>query len=181
MNVSGKRIVLDPGHGGSDPGAIAPGIVEKELNLDISMRTRSLLQNAGFDVVMTRTTDVFVELADRAAIANSANADIFISIHGNSFNGSARGVETFWYGKYEKENSIRLAHALQDNVVRTTTISYRRVAEGNFHVIRETKIPSALLEVGFIDHPADAEKLKQSKYRQLAAEGIMHGVLDYFK
>ncbi|MBO1912678.1 N-acetylmuramoyl-L-alanine amidase, partial [Microvirga sp. 3-52] len=71
--------------------------------------------------------------------------------------------------------------ALQNNVVSKMNMSYRRVAEGNFHVIRETKVPSALLEVGFIDNPSDAAKLKQSKYRQLAAEGIMLGALDYFR
>ncbi len=181
VNVTGKKIVLDPGHGGSDPGAQALGLVEKELNLDIALRTKNLLESAGFSVVMTRTTDVFVSLAGRAEIANSSNADIFISIHGNSFNGATQGVETFWYGKYEKANSMRLAHALQNNVVSKMNMSYRRVAEGNFHVIRETKVPSALLEVGFIDNPSDAAKLKQSKYRQLAAEGIMLGALDYFR
>ena len=181
VNVTGKKIVLDPGHGGSDSGAKALGIVEKTLNLDIALRTKNLLENAGFSVVMTRTTDTYVSLAGRAAIANNSNADIFISIHGNAFNGSANGVETFWYGKFEKANSIRLANLLQDNVVSKTNISHRRVAEGNYHVIRETEIPSALLEVGFIDNPSDAAKLKQSKYKQLAAEGIMLGVLDYFR
>jgi N-acetylmuramoyl-L-alanine amidase len=181
VNVTGKKIVLDPGHGGSDPGARASGIVEKELNLDIALRTKNLLESAGFSVVMTRTTDVFVALERRAEIANTSNADIFISIHGNSFNGATQGLETFWYGKYEKANSMRLAHALQNNLVSKMNMSYRRVAEGNFHVIRETKIPSALLEVGFIDNPSDAAKLKQSKYRQLAAEGIMLGALDYFR
>ncbi|WP_172371513.1 N-acetylmuramoyl-L-alanine amidase family protein [Sporosarcina jiandibaonis] len=181
VNVTGKKIVLDPGHGGSDSGAKALGIIEKELNLDIALRTKKLLENAGFSVFMTRTTDTYVSLAGRAAIANNLKADIFVSIHGNAFNSSARGVETFWYGKFEKANSNRLANLLQYNVVSKTNISHRRVAEGNFHVIRETAIPSALLEVGFIDNPSDAAKLKQSKYRQLAAEGIMLGVLDYFK
>jgi N-acetylmuramoyl-L-alanine amidase len=181
VDVNGKVIVLDPGHGGSDSGAQASGIIEKELNLDIALRTKSLLENAGFSVIMTRTTDTYVSLAGRAAIANISNADIFISIHGNAFNRSARGVETFWYGKFEKANSMRLANLLQNNVVSKTNISNRRVAEGNFHVIRETEIPSALVEVGFIDNPSDAAKLKQSKYRQLAAEGIMLGVLDYFR
>lgn len=176
----GEVVVLDPGHGGIDPGAMASGIVEKTLNLDIALRTKKLLENAGITVIMTRSTDVYVELADRAKIANDSNADIFISIHGNSFNSIANGTETFWYGKYERANSILLANTLQNNVVKTTGIRHRRVAEGNFHVIRETKIPSALVEVGFIDNPSDAAKLKQSKYKQLAAQGILNGVLEYF-
>lgn len=180
IHFSNKSIVLDPGHGGRDPGALGLGIVEKELNMDIAKRVQRLLENVGARVIMTRSNDVFIELAERAKIANEANADIFVSIHGNSFTGLATGVETFWYGKYEKEYSMRLAQALQNRVVASLQLSNRRVAEGNFHVIRETKIPSALVEVGFIDNPYDAGKLRQSRYRQLAAEGIFYGVLDYF-
>lgn len=180
LNIVGKSVVLDPGHGGSDSGAIGIGIVEKTLNLDIALRTKNLLENAGFTVIMTRTTDVFIPLADRTAIANDSNADIFISIHGNSFNRTTNGIESFWYGKYEKENSIKLANALQTNMVNLTGMRHRRVAEGNFHVIRETKIPSSLVEVGFIDNESDAAKLRQSKYRQLTAQGILQGVIDYF-
>ena len=93
----------------------------------------------------------------------------------------AKGVETFWYGKYEKENSIRLANLLQKNAIAKTNMHYRRVAEGNFHVIRETKIPSALLEVGFLDNAEDAALLKQNKYRQLHAEGIRNAVIEYLR
>lgn len=177
----GKVVVLDPGHGGIDPGASALGIVEKRLNLDIALRTRKLLENAGYTVIMTRSTDIFIPLAGRAKIANDSNADIFISIHGNSMNGSISGIETFWYGKFERANSIRLANSLQTNLVNSMNIRHRRVAEGNFHVIRETKMPSALVEVGFIDNPGDAAKLKQAKYKQLAAQGILNGVQNYFK
>ncbi|MCM3112003.1 N-acetylmuramoyl-L-alanine amidase [Lederbergia lenta] len=177
----GKVVIIDPGHGGSDSGALGIGLVEKTLNLDISIRAKKLLESAGFTVIMTRTTDVFISLQERARIANTSNADIFISIHGNSFNANAKGVETFWYGKYEKAKSIQLATALQKNVVNITQSDDRSVKEGNFHVIRETKIPSALLEVGFVDNPIDAAKLRQNSYKQLLAEGILSGTLEYFK
>ncbi|MFD1706498.1 N-acetylmuramoyl-L-alanine amidase [Siminovitchia sediminis] len=179
-SLAGKKIVLDPGHGGYDSGARASGLIEKKLNLDIALRAEKLLRNAGASVVMTRKTDSYISLPARSQIANSSGADIFISIHGNAFNGTAQGVETFWYGKYQKQNSIRLAHSLQDSLVSKLDLRYRRVAEGNFHVIRETKIPSALVEVGFLDHPVDAAKLKKSYYRDRAAEGILLGVIDYF-
>ncbi|MDW0114037.1 N-acetylmuramoyl-L-alanine amidase [Sporosarcina saromensis] len=175
-----KVVVLDAGHGGSDPGAKGIGFFEKELNLDLALRTRSLLEKAGYTVIMTRTTDEFLSLSQRASIANSSDGDIFISIHGNSLNGAVKGVETFWYGKYEKENSLKLAGILQKNVIKQTNMVNRRVAEGNFHVIRETKIPSALLEVGFIDNEEDAAKLRQDKYKRLIAEGIYQSVQDYF-
>lgn len=178
--LSGKVIVLDPGHGGRDPGASANGIVEKELVLDVALRTKKLLEDAGAIVIMTRTTDIFLELAERAAIANSSNADIFISIHANKFNGSANGTETFYHSKYERNNSSKLAHSLQSSMVSKLGTSYRRVAEGDYHVIRETTIPSALIELGFMDHSGDAAKLKQTKYRNLAAEAILEGIKNYF-
>lgn len=179
--LAGRTIMLDPGHGGSDPGAIANGMVEKDLVLDISKRAQKLLEDAGAKVIMTRETDVFVSLPNRAQMANNSDAEIFISVHANSFNGTARGTETFWHGRHERTRSIRLANALQTSVVKNIGTNYRRVVEGNYHVIRETKIPSALLEVGFMDHAGDAAKLRQSKYRQLAAVGILEGVIQYFK
>lgn len=120
MTTTGKTVVLDAGHGGRDPGAQANGLVEKTLNLDIAKRTKSELEKRGFKVIMTRNSDVFLELSDRSKIANNSGADIFISIHGNSFTSSTQGVETFWYGKYEKQNSIKLANYLQDRVVSKT-------------------------------------------------------------
>ncbi|WBL14545.1 N-acetylmuramoyl-L-alanine amidase [Sutcliffiella sp. NC1] len=178
--LDGMVIVLDPGHGGKDPGASANGIVEKNLVLDISLRAKKLLEDQGAIVIMTRETDVFLELHERAAIANSSNADIFISVHANKFNGSANGIESFWYGKHEKNSSIKLSNSLQNALVQATGMNYRRVAEGNYHVIRETKIPSSLIEIGFLDHPNDSGKLKQAKYKQLAAEGILQGIINYF-
>ena len=180
VSLQGKKVVLDAGHGGHDPGAVARGLVEKEIVLDTALRAERLLKNAGARVIMTRKTDIFLELSERAAIANSSGADLFISIHANKFNGEAKGVETFWYGKYEKQRSINLAHALQNQLVAKMGMSYRRVAEGNFHVIRETKIPSSLIEIGFIDHPQDSAKLAQAIYRERAAEAVLLGIGDYF-
>ncbi|MBU9713713.1 N-acetylmuramoyl-L-alanine amidase, partial [Bacillus tamaricis] len=179
--LSRKTIVLDAGHGGSDPGAIANGMRESDLVLDISLRTKALLEAQGATVIMTRTRDVYLTLAERAAIGNNSNADIFISVHANAFNGTANGTETFWNNRYAGQNSSKLAHSLQNAVVRKMGTTHRRVAQESFHVIRETRIPSALLEVGFMDHSGDAAKLKQNSYRQRAAEGILDGVLNYFK
>ncbi|WP_368503236.1 N-acetylmuramoyl-L-alanine amidase [Alkalihalophilus sp. As8PL] len=181
ISLQGKTIILDPGHGAHDSGGIANGMREKDVVLDISLRAETLLKNAGAEVIMTRRTDIFLTLAERAAIANNSNADIFISVHTNIFDGTAQGTETFWHGRHEREDSIKLAHALQNAVISKIGTHYRRVAEGNYHVIRETTIPSALLEVGFKDHPADAAKLRSDQYRQLSAEGIYIGVLNYFQ
>ena len=180
--TNGKVVMLDAGHGGGDPGALGLyGLVEKTVVLDITLRTEQLLKNAGYTVLMTRSTDKFLTLGERSVLANNSNADIFVSIHANAFNGAARGIETFWYGKYERTNSIRLATLLQNNMVSSMGLSYRRVAEGNYSVIRETRVPSALVEVGFIDNSYDAQRLSQASFRQLAAQGIYNGIVDYFK
>ncbi|RKL68037.1 hypothetical protein CR203_05935 [Salipaludibacillus neizhouensis] len=178
--LSGRTIVLDAGHGGPDPGAQAGGMEEKELILDITLRAQKLLEEAGATVIMVRSTDVFYELRERSAIANASGADVFVSIHANAYNGTANGTETFYHTRFEAALSKKLAHALQDATIAKLGTNYRRVAEGNFHVIRETKIPSALLEVGFMDHTGDAAKLRQSSYRQRSAEGILNGLVNYF-
>ncbi|MBU9721748.1 MULTISPECIES: peptidoglycan-binding protein [Bacillaceae] len=176
-----RIIVLDPGHGAKDPGGRANGLVEKSVVLDISLRARDLLQAAGYVVIMTRSTDEYLTLEERAKIGNTSNADIFISVHANIFNGTANGTETFWNNNHKGSDSRRLAHAVQNAVVSNIGTNSRRVDQASFHVIRETKIPSILLEVGFLDHSADAGKLKQSTYRQRAAQGILEGVNEYFK
>jgi N-acetylmuramoyl-L-alanine amidase len=179
--LSGKVIMLDPGHGAHDPGAIAGGMRESDLVLDISLRAQRLLQNQGATVLMTRTTDVFHSLSQRASMANNSNADIFISVHANAFNGSANGTETFWNSRYQSANSEKLANTLQNATVQKMGTTYRRVAQQNFTVITSTRIPSALLEVGFMDHSGDAAKLRQSSYRDRSAEAIVEGVINYFR
>ncbi|MCR6098507.1 peptidoglycan-binding protein, partial [Salipaludibacillus agaradhaerens] len=178
--LAGKVIVLDAGHGGSDPGAIAGGMQEKDLVLDVSLRAQKLLEEAGATVIMTRTTDVYLTLAQRAAIANSSNADVFLSVHANAFNGSANGTETYWYHTHQSNNSQRLANSIQSATLSKLGLNDRGVKSGNFHVIRETRIPSALLELGFMDHPGDAAVLRQNSSRQRAAEAIRDGMINYF-
>ncbi|WP_158282257.1 peptidoglycan-binding protein [Salipaludibacillus keqinensis] len=179
--LAGKTIVLDAGHGAQDSGGIGGGMLEKDVVLDISLRAEELLRQAGAEVIMIRRTDFFLSLSQRSFIGNRSGADAFVSVHTNVFNGSANGTETFWHGKYERANSIRLAHALQDATVAKMGTHYRRVEEGNYHVIRETQIPSALLEVAFKDYPADAAKLRQDSYRQRSAEAIRDAMINYFR
>ncbi|WP_177169683.1 peptidoglycan-binding protein [Salisediminibacterium halotolerans] len=178
--LAGKTIYLDPGHGGSDPGGIGGGMLEKEIALDVSLRTEQELVNAGAEVVMARRTDFFLSLSQRAFQANRSDADIFVSVHANISGVNARGTETFWYPRYAATDSERLAHSLQDSVVEALGTHYRRVDQGNFHVIRETEIPSALLELGFMDNEEDAAKLRSDYYRDRAAGGILNGLVDYF-
>ncbi|GAF64988.1 N-acetylmuramoyl-L-alanine amidase [Bacillus sp. TS-2] len=177
--LTGKTIVVDPGHGGTDPGAVANGLLEKEIVLDVSLRLKKHLEAAGAKVIMTRSTDVFLRLEDRARIANTSNADAFISVHANA--GGGTGIETFWNSTNTSSKSQTLATNLQREMIRATNMRDRGVKTGNFHVIRETRIPSALVEVGFVDTISDASKLRSPSYRENVAKGIYNGVVSNFK
>ncbi|MFB4213362.1 peptidoglycan-binding protein [Shouchella sp. JSM 1781072] len=175
----GKLIVVDAGHGGNDPGAVANGLREKDLNLDIAIRLQRQLESSGATVIMTRTTDVFLTLAQRAAIANNANADAFVSIHNNA--GGGTGTETFWQERYAGTESRNLATHVQNGMLSQIDMRNRGVKEGNFHVIRETLMASALVEVGFVDHQSDAAKLKSPTFLENAAKGIHDGFIRFFQ
>src|SRR5690625_1623719 len=185
ITSNNKTVVIDAGHGGSDPGASGNGLYEKELTLEIAQKVKKLLQSAGFKVIMTRSNDTYVSLEERSSIANNSNADIFVSIHINA--GGGTGIETYWYGKHEPEKSKALATALQEEVIKGTNSVDRGVKgsidgkKGNFHVIRETEVPSALIELGFIDNKNDAEKLKQTSFKEKIVKGIVDGIKKFFR
>jgi len=174
-------IMIDPGHGGKDPGAIGPtGLYEKSCTLAIALKVGATLAESGVTVGFTRTTDVFTELSDRAAKANTAGADYFVSIHINSAtNAAANGTETYAYatgGKGEK-----LAKAIQANLVSTIGLTDRGAKTANFAVLRETKMPAALTEVCFINNPAEEALLKTDAFISKAASGIASGILAFLE
>lgn len=181
VTATGRTIIIDAGHGGSDPGAVGNGLREKDINLDIALRAKQQLEAAGFKVVLTRSKDEFLSLQQRSSMANSLNADLFISIHVNSAtSASAQGIETYWYDKYEAQNSQRLATLVQQEIIKQTKAKNRGVNKGNFHVIRETKMPSVLIETGFISNKQDAQKLKSATYKNQIVKGIVAAVKRYF-
>lgn len=181
---NGKVIVIDAGHGGNDTGAVGNGLREKDITLDIALRVKQLLEEKGFAVIMTRDSDVYPSLKERTDLANNANADIFVSIHVNA--GGGTGIETWWHDKApEPQKRQLLATYIQNELIAATGAKNRGVKSptgkiGNFHVTRETKMPSVLVEVGFIDNASDAAKLAQSSYRQQIAKGIVEGIIKYF-
>lgn len=187
--LSGKVICLDPGHGGSDPGAIGPsGTLEKDNNLAIALLLREKLESNGCTVIMTRDNDIDVfgpdasaseELAARVDIANEANADIFVSIHNDAFtNSDTSGTTTFHYGSKE---AINLANHIQKNVVRELGTKNRNVRFGSFFVIRYTNMPAVLVEVAFISNPEEELLLASCDSRAKAAQSICDGIMKYFK
>ena len=144
-------IVIDPGHGGKDPGAVYAGHKEKDIVLPIALYLGGFLSNMA-NCVYTRTADVYVPLRDRVFIANSIKADAFISIHLNaSPKHNARGEEIWIYPNSIK--SAKLADSIATFIDEIVPGKFRGIKEGNFYVLRKTKIPTVLIEVGFLDNP----------------------------
>lgn len=171
-----KVIVLDAGHGNHDPGAVGNGIREKDINLGLALKVEAILKkNPKIDVVMTRSGDTFLELKERVRVAQNVKADVFISIHNNSGSASANGTETY----YQRANSKSLATTLHKHILAATGFKDRKVQYGNYHVIRETTMPAALLEIGFISSAAEAAQLKTEAFQQRVAEAIAKGLFEY--
>lgn len=187
----GQAIVIDAGHGGSDPGAIAyDGTKEEDINLAISMRTKEQLENRGYKVIMVRTgdyecnkfaTSVSAELKCRIDLSKINNAEVFVSIHNNTGPSSARGTETYY-----SSNNVRGADSkkLAESVHRHYQTNFgsldRKVVNSNLYVNRYNSVPSILLEVGFLSNTSDLAKLKSSVYQQKVAMGIAEGIDEYF-
>lgn len=183
-----KVIAIDPGHGGSDPGAIGPNkLQEKTVTLAVAQKVQALLEKAGAKVLMTRKTDVDVfgpnasavdELSARAIMANNNKADIFVSIHINSFtNPTAGGTGTYYYQKSKYD--ILLANCIQDNLAKAGGLQDRGINAAGFYVIKKTQMPSVLAELGFISNPDEEKLLSTPQFQQKMAQGIVQG-LDVF-
>jgi N-acetylmuramoyl-L-alanine amidase len=178
VSLIGKTICIDAGHGGHSAGAKGTENLEKDLCLKMCLSLQRELEQRGARVIMTRDSDVFVSLEGRCVIANSANADLFISIHLNSTptRNSASGTETYWH----TPQSQRLARAVHRRVVGAFGGLDRGIRNRAFYVIRNTTMPSVLLEIGFINHKTDEALLEQSLFHNRLGESLTHGVLDYF-
>jgi N-acetylmuramoyl-L-alanine amidase len=177
-NNGRKLVVLDAGHGAKDSGAVGvTGKYEKNFNLAIVLKTAELLKKeSNIDVVLTRSNDTFLELKDRAALANNLKADIFISVHANSSGSSAAsGTETY----YQREASKALANVMHKYLVQATGLSDRGIRYGNFHVIRETKMPAVLLEVGYLSNKKDEALLFTDALQNKVAASIVSGIKEY--
>ena len=179
--IAGRIIVLDPGHGGIDAGAIgSQGVREKEVNLEVALRLKDLLEEAGAQVVLTRIDDRYVSLYERAAIANQVGAAMFISIHANFHpNSNVRGVEIFHYP--DRVTSNRLGKVLLDEMTKATGFSTLAVKTSpNMVVIRETQMTSVLVEMGFLSNYQEEAIIATSEFREKMAKGIFTGVLRYW-
>jgi parallel beta-helix repeat protein len=176
-------VVVDPGHGGNDPGAIGiDGLREKDINLSVAQEVADLLQQQGLQVVMTRPDDRTLELAPRVRIAEQAKANLFLSIHANAISLSrpeVNGLETYHFPG--STGGSRLAQAVHSSILQTITIRDRGVRQANFYVLRYTSMPATLVELGFVTGREDAANLANPSHRSQLARAIATGTLEYVR
>ncbi len=178
----GRLVALDPGHGGSDPGAIGPtGLREKDVNLAIATCLARLLESSGVRVLLTRSGDEEVGLQERAARANAAGADVFVSIHANaSVNPATGGTSTYTYTAREKEARLFLARLVQEELVAATGLRNIGVLEEGFAVLKYTQIPAVLVEVAFISNPAEERLLADPGFQERVAAALARALERFF-
>lgn len=177
---TGYLIVVDAGHGGKDPGTKgAVGNYEKEFTLSVSKKLVDLLkQYPEFQVEATRSTDVFLELSERTAFANERDADLFISIHANSFaKSTTRGTETFYYNK----NSEAFAKLVHEHLQGATNFPNRGVKVSGFYVIKHTKMPAVLTETGFLSNPTENAQLRSPEFQDKVAQALATAIREYYQ
>ena len=175
--LRGVKIVVDAGHGGHDSGARGASSLEKHHALDISKRLRNHLINRGATVFMTREDDRFISLQGRVDFAHSRDADIFFSVHINSFRSTSAGTETFYNGSKSKA----LATQVQKELIKATGLRNRGVSSARFFVIRKTRMPSVLTETAFISNPREEKLLKDAFFREKVARAMANGITNYVK
>ncbi|UOQ46283.1 SH3 domain-containing protein [Halobacillus salinarum] len=178
-NLSGRTIMIDPGHGGKDTGALGySGSHEKSITLQTAFQLKQQLESSGANVILTRSNDEYVALSIRALKSRTSKADVFLSLHFNSVPSgiNARGIGTYYY--HDKDRS--LAENLQKEMVQTTGFNDRGVRFGDFHVIRENNKPALLLELGFISNSSEEAAVKGVQYQKQVSQGITNGLIRYF-
>ncbi|MEA5446976.1 N-acetylmuramoyl-L-alanine amidase [Leptolyngbya sp. CCNP1308] len=171
-------IVIDPGHGGRDPGAIGVGgLREKDVTSTIAYEVARILQQSGAQVILTRSDDREIGLEPRVQIAEQANADLFVSIHANSISLSrpeVNGLETYYHS-----SGNRLAQVIHQSILRLVTMPDRGVRQARFHVLVNTSMPSVLVETGFVTGAQDARNFNDPAWRSRMAQGIAAGIMQY--
>lgn len=194
-----KTIVIDPGHGGADAGAVGKLAQEKNVNLAVAQMVAYNLKRRGYQVHLTRASDKAVSLADRVKATQRIKPDLFVSLHVNSASAAAaRGIETFALtpqgaasthsterkdkatpGNVHDRENIRLAFEIQKYLMHHAQTEDRGVKRANFMVIRDAPCPAVLVEMGFISNPPEERRLNSADHQRLLAAGIINGILAY--
>lgn len=192
LNTQKRRIVIDAGHGGFDSGKVgAGGVQEKEINLAIARKVKEKLEKLGMEIIMTREIDQGLyeegeenkkqqDMKRRCAVINTSQAALAVSIHQNSYTEeSVYGPQVFYYET--SPEGKKLAEILQESLNQRLEIAHPRVCKANetYYILKKTKIPTVIVECGFLSNTEEAEKLRQEAYQDRVAQAIMEGILDY--
>ncbi|MBE3599280.1 MAG: N-acetylmuramoyl-L-alanine amidase [Limnochordaceae bacterium] len=179
-------IAVDPGHGGDDGGVTHGGVLEKDVNLQVSLHLAASLERLGARVVMTRTgddapfTDPRTSLNLRLYRARQGEAQIFVSVHANSYPDSSQfGAQTFYHPS--SVEGRRLALLVQEELVRLQPENYREALAADYYVLRNSQVPAALVEVGFLSNPDDRRKLVDPAYQARLGEAVARAIVRYFQ
>ena len=193
-----RTVVIDPGHGGHDAGAVSATAREKDLNLAVAFKLKKLLERKGYRVVMTRDADYFLTLQERVDIANRIPDSVFVSIHHNSGRSAASGIETFTLapqgttspfartrryadlaGNNQDSENIALATAVHSRAIRSSGAIDRGIQRARFSVLCTIRRPAILFEGGFVSNPSECKKMATSSYQLLLADSICNGIDAY--
>ena len=190
--IAGKRVIVDPGHGGYDPGAKSDtGLLEKDINLDVALRLRKHLSRVGIYAELIREDDRdYAEVVDcltrkerdlnyRLKLIQQSKADLLLSIHANMFSDPVyKGAQTFF--KPGDANSEQLATLIQEQLVKALGTNRRQAKPGEYRILEDVKIPAVIVETGFLSNPEEARLLGTADYREKIAAAICQGVISYF-
>jgi len=190
----GHVVMIDPGHGGYDPGAVtAKGVYEKSINLQIAQKVKEMLAPTGIDVVLTREDDIDyapdkaigkntkkqIDLNRRISMANEAKADVFISLHVNATaKGQDSGAETFYH--YKSESGKALAALIQQEMIKIPGMNRRIAKPGDFYLINNTSMPAVIVEMGYLSSPKEQKKLQESWYQEQLSRAIAKGISNFY-
>ena len=182
-NIYLGSVVIDAGHGGFDPGAVSGSVYESKINLSVAKKVEKILCDKGIKVFMTRNTDEYVGLYERAHIANKIQASLFISIHSNAFaNSNLKGIMTLVYPSSDQSNNSSgktLGMKIHKNLIsKTNAIDRGIIDRPNLVVLNSTKMPAALVECGFMTNPDELYLLQTDEYQNILAQGIAQGIID---
>ena len=192
VQVSKHTVVLDAGHGGSDPGKVGiNGALEKDLNLQITMRIKEMLEKKGIQVVLTRQTDEMLcqanasnrkqeDMKRRVELINEAKPFLAVSIHQNSYTDlQVLGAQVFYYS--ESEEGKKMAECMQNALLEADPDNTRQAkANDSYYLLKRTQVPTIIVECGFLSNPLEAEKLKTKEYQETIANAIVNGIESCF-
>lgn len=176
--LRGYRIVIDPGHGGKDSGAISSGVYEKTLTLETAKKVADLLRKAGASVQLTRRNDTFISLNDRVDLNSKHKTDAFISLHFNAFTDpNVDGINTYYYSGNTNQD---LANAIHDNLITFTKLNNRGTQKADFFVLQHNQNPAILIELGFMTNPNELKTIQTDSYKEKVANAMLAGLVNYF-